>query len=167
MAKKRFGLLKKCCKFATVVHNNRPMIYQKLKSIGYLTGKAHGLIKSRAQAYLEQNHVPLKMELFPIINTLWKEDNISQQVIAETLGYDRHRISRMIDELEKLGWVKRHPHPENRRENLVALTQMAREKEGAIDGALGSAINDALKGVPAEERKQLVESLIKIIQNLR
>ena len=143
------------------------MKYHKLKSIGYLTGKAHGLIKSRAQSYLEQNNIPLKMELFPIINTLWKEDNISQQAIAEILGYDRHRISRMIDELEKLGWVKRHPHPDNRRENLVALTKMARDKEPAIDQALGTAINDALNGIPTEERKQLVESLIKIIQNLR
>jgi DNA-binding MarR family transcriptional regulator len=143
------------------------MIYQKLKSIGYLTGKAHGLIKQRAQSYLEQNNIPLKMELFPIINTLWKEDNVSQQVIAETLGYDRHRISRMIDELENLGWVKRHPHPESRRENLVALTKMAREKESAIDEALSSAIGDALKGVTTDERRQLVESLVKIIQNLR
>ncbi len=143
------------------------MKLQQLKSIGYLTGKAHGLIKSKAQFYLEQNAVPLKMELFPIISTLWKEDNISQHAIAEILGYDRHRISRMIDELEKLGWLKRHPHPDNRRENLVALTKMAREKELAIDQALGSAVDDALKGMTGNERKQLVEALIKVIQNLR
>jgi len=143
------------------------MEYQKLKSIGYLTGKAHGLIKSRAQSYLDQNNIPLKMELFPIVNTLWKEDKISQQAIAEILGYDRHRISRMIDELEKLGWVKRNPHPDNRRENLVVLTKMAKDKEKAIDHALSSAIDDALKGMTSEERKQIVGSLIKIIQNLR
>jgi len=143
------------------------MNYEKLRSIGYLTGKAHGLIKSRAQAYLEQNNVPLRMELFPIVNTLWKADNISQQAVAETLGYDRHRISRMIDELEKLGWVERRPHPDNRRENLVALTPMAKEQEQAINQALGSAVGDALKGISPEARKQTVESLIKIIQNLK
>jgi DNA-binding MarR family transcriptional regulator len=143
------------------------MNHHKLRSIGFLTGKAHGLIKARAQSYLDSNGVPLKMELFPVISTLWKGDNISQQAIAETLGYDRHRISRMIDELEVQGWVKRHPHPENRRENLVALTKMAAEKQAAIDTALSTAVEDALKGIAATERKLLVESLIKIIQNLR
>jgi hypothetical protein len=43
---------------------------ENLSSIGYLSGKMHGLIKARVQQYLDAAGIDLRMELYPVMNTL-------------------------------------------------------------------------------------------------
>lgn len=51
----------------------------------------------------------------------------SQQQAAQRLGIDRTSMVARLDALEDKGLVSRHPHAEDRRRNLVELTDAGRE----------------------------------------
>jgi DNA-binding MarR family transcriptional regulator len=50
----------------------------------------------------------------------------NQGAIAEELGIDRTVLTYLIDDLEKLGLVARHPDPADRRSRLVVATDEGR-----------------------------------------
>jgi DNA-binding MarR family transcriptional regulator len=51
----------------------------------------------------------------------------SQQEVARRLDVDRTTMVALIDELERKGLVERTPAPQDRRKNVVVLTQTGRE----------------------------------------
>ena len=50
-------------------------------------------------------------------------ESASQQQVAESLGVDRTTMVAIIDALEAKGIIVRRPDPEDRRRNVVELTQ--------------------------------------------
>ncbi len=139
---------------------------ENITSIGYLSGKMHGLIKARVQRYLDEASIDLKMELYPVLNTLWKGDGVTQQYLSESLGYDRHKMSRLLDVLEEGGWIKREEHPNSRREKMISLTSFAHSKKEGILECVNAALRDALEGFTAQRKKEFVEDFHKVIKNL-
>lgn len=56
--------------------------------------------------------------------------------IAETNGIDAPYATLIVDKLEAHGLVERHPHPEDRRRKLVALTAAGHTAVGTADAIL-------------------------------
>ncbi len=139
---------------------------EHITSIGYLSGKIHSLIKIRVQKYLDEASINLKMELYPVLNTLWKGDGVTQQYLSESLGYDRHKMSRLLDVLEEGGWIKREEHPNSRREKMISLTSFAHSRKEGILNCVNAALSDALEGFTTQRKKEFVEDFHKVIKNL-
>jgi DNA-binding MarR family transcriptional regulator len=62
-----------------------------------------------------------------VLSVLADGGMLSQQQAAQRLAIDRTTMVALIDELEAKGLVTRHPHPEDRRKNVVELTGTGRE----------------------------------------
>ncbi len=137
-----------------------------ITSLGYLTGKAHGLIKARVQRHLDAAEIGLKMELYPVLNHLWRQDGVTQQHLSDQLGYDRHKMSRLLDVLEESGWIVRKDHPNSRREKMILLTEQSHAQKAAILRCIDQAHQHALQGFSPESKQTLVNHLNQIIQNL-
>ncbi len=137
-----------------------------ITSLGYLSGKVHGLIKARVQQYLDAAGIDLKMELYPVLNTLWRQDGVTQQYLSDQLGYDRHKMSRLLDVLEESGWIVRKDHPNSRREKMITLTPQSHSRKEAILKCIDNAHQHALRGFGPESKQALIDGLNQIIQNL-
>ena len=61
-----------------------------------------------------------------ILSTLDGDEPPSQQEIARQLGVDRTTMVGMVDRLEEKTLVRRRPHPDDRRKNVVELTATGR-----------------------------------------
>lgn len=70
-----------------------------------------------------------------------------QRVLAQALGTTARSVSALVDGLEAAGYVRREPHPEDRRAVLLTLT----------DGAVGIMWN------LQEERAKLSERLLEAV----
>jgi DNA-binding MarR family transcriptional regulator len=139
---------------------------EHITSIGYLSGKMHGLIKARVQQYLDEAAIDLKMELYPVLNTLWKQDGLTQQCLSDQLGYDRHKMSRLLDVLEASGWIRREDHPNSRREKMISLTVLCHSKKEQILACINAALADALQGFTRERKQAFIEDFHQVIKNL-
>ncbi|HEX6470676.1 MAG TPA: MarR family transcriptional regulator [Streptosporangiaceae bacterium] len=62
-----------------------------------------------------------------VLSVLASGELLSQQEAARRLAIDRTTMVALIDELERKRLVTRHPHPDDRRKNVVDLTAAGRE----------------------------------------
>ena len=140
--------------------------YNRQTSLGMLSGKIHALMKRGLQRQLDQRKIPLKVEFYPVINRLLEQDGVSQQTIADWIGYDRARTSRMIDELETAGLVIRKDDPESRRTKLICLSDYTKGKRTDILDAVQDTFEIAFTGFSSREKSQIIKNLQQIRGNL-
>ena len=67
-----------------------------------------------------------------VLTVLAADYPLSQHEAAERLGVDRTTMVALVDELEAKGLVERHRSPQDRRKNIVQLTNAG---ERCLDGA--------------------------------
>ncbi|WP_422082135.1 MarR family winged helix-turn-helix transcriptional regulator [Ulvibacterium sp.] len=152
--------------FTTVMSNNNGIRYDKSTSIGMLTGSIFGLLKRELQHQFDAREVPIRVELFPIINRLFIQDAVPQQTIAEWFGYDRPKTSRVLDELENAGLVQRTDDPESRRTKLICLSSFSKEIRPIIIDALEETFEIAYKGFTKKDIDDLIKKLQTVKLNL-
>jgi DNA-binding MarR family transcriptional regulator len=64
------------------------------------------------------------------------EDGVRASTLGRLLGQPKQYMSRIIDELEALGYVERRPDPDDRRGKLVVPTDRGRAEQQLADGIL-------------------------------
>lgn len=146
--------------------DNNKFNYDKTTSLGQLSGSIFNLLKKELQRQLESRDISLKVEYFPIINRLLENDQVPQQTIAEWFGYDRPRTSRIIDELEKSGFVTRQNHPESRRTKLVCLSDYTKKHKKIIIQAIEASFEIAYNGMSKKQIDDSIKNMKKIKSNL-
>jgi DNA-binding MarR family transcriptional regulator len=94
-------------------------------------------------------------------------EEISQTELAERLGMQKAATGTLLDGLEGKGLVERTRGREDRRLQLVSITDAGRRVVGEVD-RMGEALGTALRqGISREERTQLVSILQRLRDNLR
>ncbi|TDC54281.1 MarR family transcriptional regulator [Actinomadura sp. KC345] len=87
----------------------------------------------------------------------------SQQQAAQRLGIDRTTMVAMLDALEGKGLVSRHPHAEDRRRNVVELTDAGRDTLRLATDATDKAEREYLAALTPKAAEQLRTSLQKLV----
>jgi DNA-binding MarR family transcriptional regulator len=87
---------------------------------------------------------------------------LSQQEAAERLGVDRTTMVALVDDLEAKGFVQRHRSPQDRRKNIVQLTESG---EHCLDGA-GRARNEVEREYLAPLGDKLGQQFLRALQIL-
>lgn len=95
-----------------------------------------------------------------VIFTLATADSpLSQREIADRLFVECPTVVRLLDRLEKLGWVRRDPVPEDRRRNRVRLTAKILEHNDAIHAVAMRVHRETLADIPADKLAVALEVL--------
>lgn len=93
-------------------------------------------------------------------------EELSQTDLAQRLGMQKAAAGTLIDGLEGKGLVERERSRDDRRLQLVSITEAGRRLVGEVD-RMGEALGTALRqGISREERTQLVSILQRLRQNL-
>lgn len=136
---------------------------KQIKSVG----KWVSIIDRYGQMYIERKyqkygigHGQLKFLML-----LYQKDGVSQDALAHQLRMDKATTARAIQKLENLGYAKRQPSEEDRRVNLVYLTDQAIEIEEEIKEILFTWTNIITEGFTDEEKGQLLDMLKRIADN--
>jgi DNA-binding MarR family transcriptional regulator len=91
----------------------------------------------------------------------------SQQQAARRLGVDRTTMVALLDALEDKGLVARRPHADDRRRNVVELTQVGRDTLRQATRAGDDAERRFLAPLDAATAGQLREALYALIREGR
>jgi DNA-binding MarR family transcriptional regulator len=108
-------------------HSNEPR--EKLEialgeQLNALISAAHAL-NVKAAARFDST---LQPAAFHIIRWLYSYGPTSAAGIAESTAMDRSSVSRLVKQLESLGYVKREPSPNDGRAILLSLTEHGRQQ---------------------------------------
>ena len=132
-----------------------------------ITGIASTAVARRLQKNFRQAGLDITIEQWSILYHLWKEDCLSQQQLCNRTFRDKPSITRLIDNLEKQKLVKRTAAKEDRRINLICLTDTAKGLQDKTVELANNTMNEALEGVSKDEIEMVKHVLQKVYDNLR
>jgi MarR family transcriptional regulator, lower aerobic nicotinate degradation pathway regulator len=130
-------------------------------SLGFLLAKSYQRAYALFKAPLEMYSLTPKQ--FGLLAFLWKQDGLSQVELSDKCQIDRTTIGGLIDRLQKQGYVRREPHPEDRRAFQIHLTDQGRALEEELLPIARKVTDTFTAGLSPEE----TEALRRILKKLR
>lgn len=100
-------------------NSSRELIMQILKT--------RMAFRQALQRVLKRNNIDMTFEMLQILSSLWQEQGISQQVLAQKTAKDKACMTNLMANLEKKNWITRREDPNDRRNRLVYLTAHGEE----------------------------------------
>ncbi|CAN5741065.1 MarR family transcriptional regulator [soil metagenome] len=132
----------------------------------FITGKASTAIARRLQKNFKQANLDITIEQWSVLYHLWKQDGLSQQQLCDATFRDKPSITRLVDNLERLKLVNRVPSKDDRRINMIYLTQQATQLQDQTMQLANQTLNEALEGVTPVQIEIAKEVLQKVYDNL-
>jgi DNA-binding MarR family transcriptional regulator len=101
-----------------------------------------------------------------MLRSLWAQEGLTHTDLARRLRVQPATITKMIQRMEKAGFVERRPDPEDERVSRVYLTQAGRAVQADVRGVWHTLEKEAFSQFTAEERALLRHFLLQIRENL-
>jgi DNA-binding MarR family transcriptional regulator len=131
-----------------------------------INGMASTAVARRLQKNFRLAGLEITIEQWSILYHLWKQDGLSQQELCNRTFRDKPSITRLIDNLEKQKLVKRMPSKEDRRINLVCLTDPAKLLQDKTIELANQTMDEALVGVNKSDIEIVKQVFQKVFDNL-
>ncbi len=141
--------------------------FKKGELYSFITGKASTAIARRLQKKFNVAGLNITIEQWSVLYHLWKQEGISQQELCNATFRDKPSITRLVDNLEKSGLVKRVASENDRRINLIYLTKQAQKLQEETMAMAEETLNEALETVPAEKIDVCKRVLQIVYDNLK
>ncbi|HKL48427.1 MAG TPA: MarR family transcriptional regulator [Desulfuromonadales bacterium] len=91
---------------------------------------------------------------------------LPQNALGEKLFITAPSTARLVDRMERDGWVERRPDPEDRRMKRVALTGRAEEVWQEVAHYAQDTMAQAYQGIDQDEIEQAIATLARVRRNL-
>jgi DNA-binding MarR family transcriptional regulator len=102
-----------------------------------------------------------------VINRLHRRPGATQSELAEMLEVEKATAGRMVDRMEKKGWVVRRPDAADRRVNRLFLTADADLIQVQLAQIADRTVDSALALLSAREREQFSEWMRQVKRQLQ
>ena len=123
-------------------------------------------LKHFIAAKLRDAEVPLTPEQFMLIDLLWNHGEMSQQRLADLMHKDKNSVTKLVDAIERKGFVVRRQNRTDRRSNTLVLTENANLlKPGAKQKGI-SILDQMLEGISEDELRAFLGTLRKLSENM-
>jgi MarR family transcriptional regulator, lower aerobic nicotinate degradation pathway regulator len=102
---------------------------------------------------------------YAVLATLEEFGPASQAQLSQRTGIHRSDLVAVINELTDRGQVERSPNPDDRRQNVITLTQRGRRQLLKLDKLLATAEDELLAPLTSRQREQLAHLLTALVNH--
>ena len=141
--------------------------FKKGELYSIINGIANTAITRRLQKNFRDAGLEITIEQWSVLYHLWENDGLSQQDLCNLTYRDKPSVTRLIDNLEKQKLVKRVASKDDRRKNIVTLTENALSLQQATFELANKTMDDALAGIKKADVAIVKEVLHKVFTNLQ
>lgn len=122
------------------------------------------LLHRQMMKQLDRQLAPLELGpgRYLYLFALYIRDGRRQQELADLVGTDKAATTRALVRLEKNGYIKRVPDPDDGRATRVQLTDKGRKLRPTLEAAAQTSMEVITAGLEGEERQQLKNLLAKM-----
>ncbi len=128
------------------------------------TGYLLSYVEQMAHIHVDERLKPLHIDVrqFGVMILIAETEHRSQIAISENMGLDRTHVVRLVDELERLGYVARDVEPADRRYYRLALTEKGVKAYEQAKAWTASAQDEIYATFSADERATFHRLLLKL-----
>ena len=134
-------------------------------SIGYLVGRLSRAIIKRLSKKFQDAGMDISYEQWSLLVHLYRQDGQTQQALARTAVKDKAAVTRLLNGLEKKNIVLRIPDRNDKRSNLVYLTNKAKELKPHLIGFVEEMLEEAAQGIDPDEMNRCRATINSIFVN--
>jgi DNA-binding MarR family transcriptional regulator len=91
----------------------------------------------------------------------------TQRVLADALGVTPRNVTGLVDALEETGFVRRGPHPEDRRATLIRLTDLGTDVMTEMQQGQAEFARILFADMPDRQRAALARGMGHVLDRLR
>lgn len=136
-------------------------------SLCRLIGQIRAEIVLAIERALVAEGVELNFTQFLALKVLGEAGQLAPGELARTLNYSPGALTRLLDKLERSGFLERVPDPTDRRALRLELTQAGRSVRERIIACGDAAAERAFADITRTERRQLRALLERVLGDLR
>ena len=132
-----------------------------------LVGKISAAINRTFLRAFVTEGIEITPEQWSVMACLWKKDKVTQQALCSLTAKDKPSMTRLIDKLEKRNLVTRVSDNNDRRINLIHLTDAGLALQQRATQIVHQVANKTLNNITDEELDTSRTVLKKIMANLK
>lgn len=132
--------------------------------IGMLLGITHRKMSQQLSLCLKPYDI--SPEQWLVLYQIYQAEGLNQKEIAAKAVKDQPTTTRIIDLLDKKGWVQRVNSPQDRRAYLLHLTEAGRQLVEKTLPVERDVNLDFVKGLSSDELQQFRQTLLQIHANI-
>jgi len=123
---------------------------------------ANLLIKEAQQLFRPYGLTDAQFDVLMILETQSENGTLNQTELGHMLLVNRSNVTGLVDRMEQAGWVRRMPDGEDRRINLVVMTEAGREILDSTKNVYIKRIEEITSVLSDNKKNLLIEMLEKI-----
>ncbi len=135
-------------------------------NILFLTGQITKRVHEAVTDGFRAGGYDVTVEQFTVLSSLWYEEGINQQMLAEQLDRDKTTIARIVGNMEKKSLLVRVPDKDDQRNKLIYLTARGKELQDKLVKKAGEVYIRALNSIETKDLDQGIRILTHISKNL-
>ena len=139
--------------------------YDFEQSLGFLIGSTARAIEQALNARLAPHGITIRQ--VQVLACLALHNELSQSEIAELIGLEASTLVRLLDRMERDGWVRRKPAPDDRRKKLISATTKVKPLWMTIADASELIEKQATDRFSDQQLVQIKTTLAEILASLR
>lgn len=128
-------------------------------ALGSRLKRAGVLMQSISQDWLEEQGCEIASTHMPVMLALYREGQASTGELAQMLGIAQPGVSRMVEQLERAGWLKSTCGKTDRRVREIRLSDKGREFAVKANREYWPRIGAAVEAICAELQGDLLSQL--------
>jgi DNA-binding MarR family transcriptional regulator len=136
------------------------------ESIGYLTGVAYRSINKRLGANLKASGNKITSEQYGILKQLWISEGQTQLDLACKTSKDKPGITRLLNNLEKKGFIERKVNENDKRCNKIYLTSKGKKMQKTSLEVGEKTVIETTSSIDKSEMQICKKVLAQICTNL-
>ncbi|MDH5657461.1 MAG: MarR family transcriptional regulator [Spirochaetia bacterium] len=143
------------------------MEFEIEKTLGYKVNRLAVVLRQNLVELFNEKGYDVTAEEWILLNRLWEKDGRTQSDLAETTLRDQTTVTRLMDKMEKKGFVTRKNDTADRRVVLAYLTPLGTKlKQELIPIAMGM-LKQAGQGISKKNFDVTLKTLEKCLNNLQ
>jgi MarR family transcriptional regulator, transcriptional regulator for hemolysin len=111
-------------------------------------------------------HLGLTRSQWRVLSVLRRNPGIKQTKLAECIEVEPITLVRLLDRMQKAGWIERRPDPKDRRANGIYLTPKVKAIVQEMRAIALDLRREYLRDISGKEHAQLLFCLKKIKKNV-
>lgn len=134
--------------------------YRENDTVELLFRVSH-LLKRAFNIKLEEYDLPPELtgERMRVMMEVLNQDGIKMNELARKLDIKARTVTAYIDSIEKIGYIRRSPDPDDRRATRLHLTDLALSRIEDFGHAMQQASRDLLSGLSTAQQMELFDLL--------
>ena len=140
--------------------------YDHNKSLGYLAGLANRLLSQTLASRFQAAGIDMTAEQWGAVILLLNGDAATQGELGVRLCLEKSSVSRLLNGLERRGWIERTKNPNDSRQKRIIPTPKVLEIAERCATIARGILKSAQHGTTEEEQAACQSFLFRIIANL-